>query len=59
MRGHHVSKEFCTPEVEEEREEAKGNPNGIVYVIAVKTDVEIIVGNLLWQILAACSLFLH
>ena len=44
-QGHHVSKEFCTQEVEEEREEAKGNPNGVVYAIAVKTDVEIIVGN--------------
>ena len=40
-RGHYVSKEFCTPEVEEEREEAKGNPNGVVYAVAVKTDVEI------------------
>ena len=57
-RGHHVSKEFCTPEVEEEREEAEGNPNGVIYAIAVITDVEIIVGNLLWQISAACSLFL-
>ena len=44
-QGHYVSKEFCTPEVEEEREEAKGNPNGVVYAVAVKTDVEIIVGN--------------
>ena len=41
---------FCTPEVEEEREDAEGNPNGVVYAVAVKTDVEIIVGNLLRQI---------
>ena len=41
---------FCTLEVEEEREEAEGNSNGIVYAVAVKTDVEIIVGNLLRQI---------
>ena len=59
MRGHHVSKEFCTPEVEEERKEAEGNPNSVVYAVAVKTDVEIIVGNLLRQISAACSLFLR
>ena len=45
--------------MEEEREEAESNPNGIVYVVAVKTDIEIIVGNLLWQILTACVLFLH
>ena len=45
--------------MEEEREEAEGNPNGVVYAIAVITDVEIIVGNLLWQISAACSLFLR
>ena len=56
---HHVSKEFCTPEVEEEHKEAKGNSNGVAYAVAVKTDVEIIVGNLLRQILAACSLFLR
>ena len=44
--------------MEEEREEAVGNPNGVVYAIAVKTDAEIIVGNLLLrQILAASSLF--
>ena len=41
---------FCTLEVEEEREEAEGNPNGVVYAVAVKTDVEFIVGNLLRQI---------
>ena len=35
-----------------------GNPNIVVYAVAVKTDVEIIVGNLLQQISAACSLFL-
>ena len=58
-RGHYVSKEFCTPEVEEEREEAEGNPNGVTYAVAVKTDVEIIVGNLLRQISTACSLFLR
>ena len=60
-RGHYVSKEFCTPEVEEERKEAEGNPNVVVYAVAVKTDVEIIVGNLLrqLQISAACSLFLR
>ena len=40
----------CTSEVEEERKEAEGNPNGVVYAVAVKTDVEIIVGNLLRQI---------
>ena len=45
--------------MEEEHEEAKGNWNGVVYAVAVKTDVEIIVGNLLQQISAACSLFLH
>ena len=47
--------------MEEEREEfeAVGNPNGVVYAVAVKTDVEIIVGNLLRQISAACSLFLR
>ena len=45
--------------MEEEREEAEGNPNGIVYVVAVKTDVDIIVGNLLRKISAACSLFLR
>ena len=57
-RSHYVSKEFCTPEVEE-REEAENNPNGVLYAVAVKTDVEIIVGNLLRQILAACSQFLR
>ena len=55
----YVSKEFCTSEVEEESEEAEGNPNGVLYAVAVKTDVEIIVGNLLRQISAACSLFLR
>ena len=35
---------------EEEREEAEGNPNGAVYAVAVKNDVEIVVGNLLRQI---------
>ena len=54
-----TDKEFCTPEVEEESEEAEGNPNGVLYAVAVKTDVEIIVGNLLQQISAACYLFLH
>ena len=58
-RGHYVSKEFCTLEVEEEREEAEGNPNGVTYAVAVKTDVEIIVGNLQRQISTACSLFLR
>ena len=58
-RTDYVSKEFCTPEVEEESEEAEGNPNGVLYAFAVKTDVEIIVGNLLRQISAACSLFLR
>ena len=58
-RGHYVSKEFCTPEVEEEREEAVGNPNGVVYAVAVKTDVEIVVRILLRQISTACSLFLR
>ena len=57
-QGHYISKEFCTPEVEEERKEAVGNPNSIVYAVAVKTDVEILVSNLLRQISAACSLFL-
>ena len=45
--------------MKEEHEEAEGNPNDVVYVVAVKTDVEIIVGNLLRQISAACSLFLR
>ena len=36
--------------MEEECEEAEGNPNGVVYAVTVKTDVEIIVGNLLRQI---------
>ena len=58
-RGHYAFKEFRTPEVEEEREGAEDNPNGVVYAVAVKTDVEIIVSNLLRQILAACSLFLR
>ena len=58
-RGNHVFKEFCTLEVEEEREKAVGNPNGVVYAVAVKTDVEIIVGNLMRQISAAFSLFLR
>ena len=58
-RGHYVSKEFCTPEVEKEREEAKCNPNGVVYAVAVKTDVEIVVRILLRQISTACSLFLR
>ena len=58
-RGHHVFIEFCTPEVEEEHEEVEGNPNGVLYAVAVKTDVEIIVGNLLRQISAACSLCLR
>ena len=58
-RTDYVSEEFCTPEVEEESEEAEGNLNGILYAVAVKTDVEIIVCNLLQQISAACSLFLR
>ena len=58
-KTNYVSKEFCTPEVEEESEEAEGNPNGVLYAVAVKTDVEIIVSNLLRQILATCSLFLR
>ena len=58
-QGHYLSKEFCTPEVEEERKEAEGNPNGVEYAVAVKTDVEIIVSNLLRQISTACSLFLR
>ena len=44
--------------VEEEGEEAEGNLNDVVYAVAVKIDVEIIVCNILWQISAACSLFL-
>ena len=52
-------KEFRTPEVEEESKEAIGNPNSIIYAVAVRTDVEIIVCTLLRQILAACFLFLH
>ena len=32
---------------------------GVVYAVAVKTDVEIIVGNLLRQISEGCSLFLR
>ena len=58
-RGHYAFKEFRTPEVEDEREEAVGNPNGFEYAVAVKNDVEIIIGNLLRQISAACSLFLR
>ena len=46
-------------ECSKESKEAVGNPNGVVYAVAVKTDIEIIVGNLLRQILAACSLFLY
>ena len=38
---------------------SRGNLNGIIYAVAVKTDVEIIVGILLWQISTACSLFLR
>ena len=38
-RGHYVSKKFCTPQVEEERKEAEGNPNGVTYAVAVKTDL--------------------
>ena len=45
--------------MEEESEEAEGNLNSVLYAVAVKTDVEIIVGNLLRQISAACSLFLR
>ena len=45
--------------MEEEREEAEGNPNGVVYAVDVKTDVDIIVSNLLRKISAACSLFLR
>ena len=45
--------------VEEEREEAVGNLKGVVYAVTVKTDVEIIDGNLLRQISTACSFFLH
>ena len=45
--------------MEEEREEAEGNPNYVVYAVAVKTDVDIIVGNLLRKISAACYLFLR
>ena len=55
VRGHHVSKEFWTPEVGEElacqREE--GNPND-VYAVAVKTDAGIVVGHLQRKISAAC-----
>ena len=45
--------------MEEEHEEAEGNPNGVVYAVAGKTDVEIVVSSLLRQISAACSLFLR
>ena len=45
--------------MEEESEEAEGNPNDVVYAVAVKTDVDIIVGNPLRPISAACSLFLR
>ena len=38
---------------------SRGNPNGVIYAVAVKTDLEIIVGILLRQILTACSLFLR
>ena len=47
-RGHYVPKQFWTLEVEEECKEAEGNPNHI-NTVAVKTDVEIIVGNLFRQ----------
>ena len=49
----------CTLEVEEECEEAVGILNGVVYVVTVKTDVEIMVSNLMQQISEACSLFLR
>ena len=39
--------------------ESRGIPNGVVYAVAVKTDVEINVGILLRQISAACTLFLR
>ena len=58
-RTDYITKQFCTSEVEKDRAKAVGNPNGVVYAVAVKTDIEIIVGNLLRQILAACFLFLH
>ena len=58
MRGH-KRQQICQKEAEEERKEAECNPNGVVYAVAVKTDVEIIVDNLLRQISAACSLFLR
>ena len=38
---------------------SRGNPNGVIYAVAVKTDVEVIVSILLQQISPACSLFLH
>ena len=45
--GQHVSKEFWTPDVAEELacQRDKGNPN-YLYVVAVKTDVGIVVGHL-------------
>ena len=59
VRGHHISKEFWTPELGEElscqREE--GNPND-VYAVAVKTAANIVVGHLPRKISATCSLFL-
>ena len=58
-RGYYVSKELCTPEAEEEREEAVGTPNGVVYAVAMETDVEIVVRILMRQISTTCSLFLR
>ena len=44
--------------MEEEREEAEINLNGVIYAVTMMTDVEIIVRNLLQQTSAASSLFL-
>ena len=60
VRGHHVSKEFWTPNIGEElscqREE--GNPND-PYAVAVKTEAGTVIGHVPRKISAACCLFLR
>ena len=60
IQGHHVSKEFWTPEVGEELacQCEEGNPNDVC-AVAVKTDASTVVGHLTRKISAACSLFLR
>ena len=59
VRGHHVSKEFWTPELGKELscQCEEGNLND-VYAVAAKTDANIVIGHLPKKISAACSLFL-